>query len=416
MRVSVVVLGDLGRSPRMLYHALALAESGADVDLIGLTGTDPVLAVLTHPRITCHRLRDSGASGARRLPRPLYLLFAFARASALAVRLAFVLLARVARPDTILVQSPPAIPTLAVASIAARARKARLVIDWHNLGYAVLAQRLGARHPVVRLAAGHERAWGRRADAHLAVSRALAARLAAWGVGEAAVLYDRAAAPFAPLSPAERDEVARTLVAQVGLPRTPRPALIVCPTSWTADEDVELLLDAAGRCDLLLRAASAAAAAQGPRLVVLITGLGPNRADFEARIAGRRMGPIALRTLWLSAADYARALAAADLGLCLHRSASSLDLPMKLADMRGAALPACALDYAPVLAERFRDGEHGVTLRDAESLARLLRDLATGSPDLANRLARIRARLIAEPDMRWSDGWALDARAAILGS
>lgn len=34
-RVCVAVLGDLGRSPRMQYHALSLARHGRGVDLLG---------------------------------------------------------------------------------------------------------------------------------------------------------------------------------------------------------------------------------------------------------------------------------------------------------------------------------------------------------------------------------------------
>jgi beta-1,4-mannosyltransferase len=38
-RVAVVVIGDIGRSPRMQYHALSLADDGQyDVDLIGYDG------------------------------------------------------------------------------------------------------------------------------------------------------------------------------------------------------------------------------------------------------------------------------------------------------------------------------------------------------------------------------------------
>ena len=33
MRVGVVVLGDIGRSPRMCYHAVSLAENGYEVKL-----------------------------------------------------------------------------------------------------------------------------------------------------------------------------------------------------------------------------------------------------------------------------------------------------------------------------------------------------------------------------------------------
>ena len=37
-RYQVVVLGDLGRSPRMQYHALSIVKSGAKVDLVGYKG------------------------------------------------------------------------------------------------------------------------------------------------------------------------------------------------------------------------------------------------------------------------------------------------------------------------------------------------------------------------------------------
>lgn len=37
-RTHVVVLGDIGRSPRMQNHALALARRSAAVNLIGYTG------------------------------------------------------------------------------------------------------------------------------------------------------------------------------------------------------------------------------------------------------------------------------------------------------------------------------------------------------------------------------------------
>jgi len=34
----IVVLGDLGRSPRMTYHALSIAKHGSKVELIGYRG------------------------------------------------------------------------------------------------------------------------------------------------------------------------------------------------------------------------------------------------------------------------------------------------------------------------------------------------------------------------------------------
>jgi beta-1,4-mannosyltransferase len=36
--VQVVVLGDIGRSPRMQYHTLSIANHGGRVQLVGYTG------------------------------------------------------------------------------------------------------------------------------------------------------------------------------------------------------------------------------------------------------------------------------------------------------------------------------------------------------------------------------------------
>jgi hypothetical protein len=40
--VQVLVLGDIGRSPRMQYHALSIAKHGGRVDLIGYHGTSGI--------------------------------------------------------------------------------------------------------------------------------------------------------------------------------------------------------------------------------------------------------------------------------------------------------------------------------------------------------------------------------------
>ncbi|MDZ4324744.1 MAG: glycosyltransferase, partial [Pseudomonas sp.] len=130
MQAAVIVLGDLGRSPRMQYHALALAVNGVDVDLIGEEGA-PLPARLQHPRIRVHRLK--ARRGLAGIAGSTLALVGACR--------------RVRRPDVIVAQTPPAIPTVMVAWAVARLRGSRLVLDWHNLGWTILAGEYGAGHP-----------------------------------------------------------------------------------------------------------------------------------------------------------------------------------------------------------------------------------------------------------------------------
>ena len=76
-------------------------------------------------------------------------------------------------------------------------------------------------------------------------------------------------------------------------------------------------------------------------------GRGPLRAHYESLIIQKNFKHLKVRTIWLSNEDYPKllgiclgffcatfslssSLAAADLGVCLHKSSSGLDLPMKV--------------------------------------------------------------------------------------
>jgi beta-1,4-mannosyltransferase len=120
------------------------------------------------------------------------------------------------------------------------------------------------------------------------------------------------------------------------------------------------------------------------------------------RLPARR---VRLRTLWLEPDDYPVFLGCADLGLSLHRSASGVDLPMKVADLLGSGVPVCALDYAPCVAEQVRHGENGVLFSDAASLAAQLFELLEGFPDRVPRLRQLRANVEAAHTPRWDEEW-----------
>lgn len=79
--------------------------------------------------------------------------------------------------------------------------------------------------------------------------------------------------------------------------------------------------------------------------MILITGKGPLRSEFEDKIKFMRLKNFKVLTAWLDPDDYPKLLSCADLGISLHTSSSGLDLPMKIVDMIGSGLPVCAFNY-----------------------------------------------------------------------
>lgn len=411
--VALVVLGDLGRSPRMQYHALALADAAVDVDLIGYAGTPVYRSVRENPKIICHHLGSPGISSRHKLPRMMFIFYSAWRLFNQMIQLLWILVLGLRKPDILILQNPPAIPTLLVAVVVARLRFAKIVVDWHNFGYAMLALKLGFNHWIVRLACWYEKLLGSRADGHFCVSSAMQKELESkWGI-KAIVLLDRPGEQFEPTALEIRRALFRRLHDSRALDTVPydpdgpaRPAIIVSPTSWTLDEDYGLLLEAAGCCEEMIRTRREGGLDPPfPRVLILITGEGPLRHEYEQRMSRLSLRYIQLKTLWLSAEDYPLLLGASDLGLCLHRSASGVDLPMKVADMFGSGLPVLALNYGPCLAEQIRHGEDGLLFNSSEELARQIFDLLKGFPDELSLLDRMRQNVAKRHHVRWSDEW-----------
>lgn len=161
-RVAVVVLGDVGRSPRMQYHAMSLASHGVRVSVVGYTGERCISPIENDPRVTFNRFEPplSGRWG-KRLKKSSYFVFAVSKALALMARLLYELIVRVPRPDAMLVQNPPSLPGLACVWFACHVRGCTMVLDWHNLGFTMFGR--GPRHPLVWVTRKAEGFFGRRA-------------------------------------------------------------------------------------------------------------------------------------------------------------------------------------------------------------------------------------------------------------
>ena len=399
----------------MQYHAHALASNGVDVDLVGFEGTAVPKRITDEPRIMLHRFAPPRLKMRHGLSGSPYAVLGLIDAARLSLRLWRTLRA-LERPDLVLVQNPPAFPTLVVTWFALRRRGVRFVIDWHNLGFTLLQLRLGQGHPAVRLARWFERRDARRVEGNLCVSRGLAAFLhTRFGVASAQVLYDRPASGFVPIEESRREGYRQALFGRLGVHASP-VGFIVCPTSWTEDEDFDVIIDAVLRLEDRIRGWEAAqpSTRRFPDLVILVTGDGARRAEFERRFAGLPARRIQLRARWLEPEDYPGVVGSADLGLCLHRSSSGLDIPMKIADLFGAGVPVCALDYGACLAERVRHADNGLLFSTAAQLADVLFDLFQYYPQDQQLLDRLRAGAHKSARPSWEEGWAREARALLL--
>ncbi len=145
----VLVLGDIGRSPRMMYHAESLARHEWETSVIGYGDTPPILSLLEHPRVHLLHLANP--------PSPLLRLPWILRAPIRILYQVFFVLHLCLyeipfHTEILLVQNPPSIPTLALAQLVAFLSGAKLIIDWHNTGYSILAMRVGRSSPLVRIA------------------------------------------------------------------------------------------------------------------------------------------------------------------------------------------------------------------------------------------------------------------------
>jgi len=360
--VAVVVMGDVARSPRMVNHARELVANGFEAVLIGYRGRE-----FEAPAGVRVRALEGGKSAPRGSSSVRFALTAGWRMSRLFPALVRALLRE--KPGAILMQNPPSFPTFTAVAVAARLLGSTVVVDWHNYGFSLLALRFGNSHWLVRLARWYEFSAGRRMAQHLCVSRAMQEDLLQHGI-RAEVLYDK------PWLETEAEE------------RRSGGLIAVYPAGWTADEDIELLLDA-------LELAPDAG------VTVYITGEGAKEDSLRARLETLRAKGVLVDTGFLSEAEYRALIRRADLGLSLHRSSSRLDLAMKVVDLFGGGLPVCALDYGGSIREQIEDGATGFLFRSAQELAALFTRVGSKPEMLEAMRDTVRERWPAS----WSEEW-----------
>nr|XP_009678590.1 PREDICTED: chitobiosyldiphosphodolichol beta-mannosyltransferase isoform X5 [Struthio camelus australis] len=292
-------------------------------------------------------------------------------------------------------KNPPGLPSIAVAWVVCLVWRSKLIIDWHNYGYTIMSLIHGRNHLLVQIAkwfVWYEKLFGRLSDYNFCVTNAMKEDLWEKCSIKAVTLYDKPASYFkeTPLelqhrlymklakvyepfkaqyvtesvnSSAERsaftemDDKNGCVIKTKG-----RPALLISSTSWTEDEDFSVLLKALEDYEQYIHDG-----VKLPSLVCVITG-------------------------------------SADLGVCLHKSSSGLDLPMKVVDMFGCCLPVCAIHFE-CLHELVKHNENGLIFRDSNELAEQLKMLFLEFPTLEGKLHNFRRNLRASKQLRWDESW-----------
>ncbi|KAK2787133.1 mannosyltransferase [Onygenales sp. PD_12] len=405
--VQILVLGDIGHSPRMQYHALSIAKHGGHVSLVGYTNSALHPDLVDNPQVSVVPLT----------PPPGILQtrnrYLFPVVAALKILhqswCLWVALGYRSRPcKWMIVQNPPSAPTLVMAQLICVLRLTHLIIDWHNFGYSILALKLGNSHPMVRINRHHESLMSYFATAHFCVSNAMARQLRddMKIKSPILVLHDRPPSLFKPITnDKEKFEFLSSLPETTQFVKgmmTGRCRLLVSSTSWTPDEDFSLLIDALCRYSDIATTTNESL----PFIGVIITGKGPQRQMYLSKIATLmaegKLDKVTIKSAWLSLENYARLLASASLGVCLHTSSSGVDLPMKVVDMFGAGLPVTGWNKYEAWPELVTEGVNGLGFGSADELLDQLLDLFGGD---TKKIDTLRQGALLESRRRWDEEW-----------
>lgn len=381
---AILVLGDLNRSPRMLNHCKAISQNMQEINeinLIGFWGGDLRSDIALDKKIKVHYIPEKINNYLKKLPKFLFLLSALIRIILQIFFLLHILLFKISRPDFLILQNPPGIPAMYICSIVCFLRRSKFIIDWHNYGYTIL--QVNGRNKIISLVAKlYEKFYGKCAHLNLCVSEAMKNHLKTeMGINalnlpdraikgifnrlclrESHILFKKYCLLDNAITVEDENKV-------IGYNRY-RPILMLSSTSWTPDEDFDILLKSFIITENKLIAKNRSLE-NLRKVLFVITGRGPMKEAFFKKVGESNLKLFDVQSLWLESDDYPKLLGSAELGVCLHYSSSGFDLPMKVVDMFSAGLPVAAI-YYDTIKELVHDGQNGYLFKDEQALSEIL--------------------------------------------
>lgn len=450
-----VVMGDVGRSPRMIRHAQAAKDRQFRAVLVGYQGTPVPADVETRTFLP--------ATASPHLPKTMATALKFLSTVFSLARVLW----KMPKAYAVVLQAPPAFPAALICWLYTKFVRATFVVDWHNYGDTILAMELGNDHTMVKVARAGDRIVAALADGNLCVSKALKLDLQRRFGKPATVLYDRPHEYFeAPEGKERKELLERCLGADSYQALTRRQAaLAVTSTSWTIDEDFDLLLDAlrlydeaarmtlretephsrssirlrtglhartaveqesdvSGKGDALVQsfggshdtASAERSFDELPDIWLVVTGKGPRQKEYKEKVKELDLKHVVIQMVWAQAEDFPFLLAAMDLGISMHSSSSGLDLPMKVVDMFAAGIPVLAYRYECIGNELVHANQNGCLFENAEELSHQLQRLLCYHPHKTPLYWKLKEGAKAEFDRKsWEQEWTFNAMPMLLG-
>jgi len=268
---AILVLGDLNRSPRMLNHSKAISDLLTDINevsLIGFNGGCLRSDISNDNKIKTYYISDTINHIVKKLPRFLFILSALLKIIFQMISLVWILMFKIPRPKFLILQNPPGIPAIYICSIICFMRRTTFIIDWHNYGYTILD--VNKRNKIiVYIAKLYEKFYGKCSKINFCVSDKMKEHLKDNMGIDAIALPDRAMPNvFKRLNMNDshiffnkyfKDEKETVNISNIFTDtnitnnsvtfKKNRPILMLSSTSWTPDEDFNLLLEAFIICE-----------------------------------------------------------------------------------------------------------------------------------------------------------------------
>ncbi|KAK6463519.1 Chitobiosyldiphosphodolichol beta-mannosyltransferase [Scheffersomyces coipomensis] len=403
--IAIIVLGDLGHSPRICYQAKSFSNFDYYVTLCGYLESEPPMDVIDDINIDINEIKP--IKNSFHLP---YLLFAGEKVCLQLVQL-FKLLLGFRGTDYILLQNPPSIPILLLVIIFKKifSPSTFIIVDWHNLNYTILNLKFqNENHPVIRAVRFYEQFLGKHfVDLNMTVTKMMKTFLVKefqFTAKKVITLYDRPSNNFQPLtSTKEKQEIIESIDVFNDIPNINNYKILISSTSFTPDEDFNVLLTALEKYHTQIETTK-----NLPPILLIVTGKGPLKNDFLTKVKQLDFNPskIIIKSTWLAIEDYPKVLSVADLSVSLHTSSSGIDLPMKIVDFFGSGIPVISLNF-PAINELVKHGINGLVtsnkpeVKASDEIYRLLFEVFTND----ELLSTLKEGALEESKLRWDENW-----------